>query len=238
VQLLSEMLPCASTDETRYILNGVCLDLAKETKIPQVVATDGRRLSKTALNADKVFAHGRHILPTLCAEALVSGLPEDAKVEVRAEPENVRRLLVRSEASGFRYMAVLKVVDGNYPNYSQVIPKGTRPEFVIDREEFLAALARIMVLTNVDASSVKFTFNPKGLRLNSCRPDMGEGVESVSVKTNHEKEIIVAINPDFIDQILKAWSDEKILVNALDAVSPITLSAGDKLAIIMPVRLS
>ena len=237
VKVLGEMLPCASIDETRYILNGVCLDMAKKAANPVVVATDGRRLSRTLLLADKTHAHGRFIIPSKTVEALMQGLPEGATVELLSS-SNASRMLARSSSGGFTYGAAFKLVDGNFPNWNQVVPKGDRPSFTIDREEFLAALARVSVLVTEKSNSVKLTFGPEVLRLNTAAVDYGDGAEPVSVKTNHGKEIRVAINPEFLRSILAAWSDDTVIFQVNDELSPLTITAGDKLAVVMPVRLS
>jgi DNA polymerase-3 subunit beta len=232
-QVITETQKCASTDETRYILNGLYFTLTKDA----VVTTDGRRLCRVPLSADKVLAdQANFILPSAPASAILHSVPLDAVAKVSLDD---RRLFITSESGGFNYTAVSKIIDGTFPNYEQVIPKNSLHSFTLNRKNLSEALGRMFVLTTEKSQSVKFTFTTDSLLLNASSADVGSGKEEIKTKgTNSDKPVVVAFNPTYCIEILNSWSDEEVVLAVKDATSPVLLTAGAKLAVIMPVRLS
>jgi len=252
--VIRETLCCASTDETRYILNGI----AVETTTPEkavVVATDGRRLVRVPLGAKTLApwtpqckeAKRMNIIPSFAADAILNTIPKDALAIVTTDlADNARRLTVAVDAPDFTYRLWSRVVEGNYPNYAQVIPKERNFEFIVPVEQFLKATARIYCVVTEKSNSMKMEFTKNMIKLSANSPSLGEGKEPIDVtgeglthaRTGKEVPLIVAVNPMFPYQILSSWAVETVSIAVKDEVSPILLSAGERIAVIMPVRLS
>src|SRR5438445_3424427 len=108
-----------STDETRYVLNGIFISL-KDHKIT-MVATDGRRLSLTDEEVDiTADSQAEFIVPTKAINELTRLLQPKGEVELKFS-ENQALFNLKGE-NGYSVVVITKLVEGNYPNYKQVIP--------------------------------------------------------------------------------------------------------------------
>ncbi len=231
---MSAAIPFASHDHTRYILNSVYMDFAKKA----LVATDGRRLVVVDAPALSVASTSGVILPIQAAETLAGTLPEAAMVSV-ALAKSGRYVKFNVAMGTTVYTYISKLVDGNYPNYTQVIPRES-PRFScrVKRQEIGSMLERLLVICNGDKPCVKFNFTLTEVQASAIRSGVGAGDESVLIDgEGTEDGVKVAINPLFILQAAAAWVDDRIEIRLKDDVSPVTLHGEGKLAVVMPVRL-
>jgi hypothetical protein len=129
-------------------------------------------------------------------------------------------------------------VEGNYPNYKQVIPTGAGERIPIMREELLQALRRAEILTSEKTNSVKLAFTENNLAITANTPEVGEGLESLAINYKG-KELAVAFNPGYLMDPLKAVSDDEIYLELTDELSPGVVKVnGPFLYVIMPMRIS
>lgn len=136
-----------STDETRYVLNGILCSF-KEGKLT-LVATDGRRLAMVDIEVE--IAPGSEasvIIPAKAIGELSRLLRDDGEIEIRLGENQVA-----FELNGT--LLVSKLIEGNYPNYRQVIPAETKERIELERETFLTAVRRVSLLTSEKSNSVK-----------------------------------------------------------------------------------
>ncbi len=147
-----------STDESRYVLNGIFVSL-KEGKMT-LVATDGRRLALVDEEVDiSEKSSGEFIVPAKAVNELNRLLQAKGDVEMKFG-ENQASFSLKDD-KGFSVLLVTKLIEGNYPNYRQVIPGEARERIPLVREEFLQALRRAEIMTSEKANSVKLTFGEK-----------------------------------------------------------------------------
>src|SRR5690349_10020315 len=124
-----------SVDETRYVLNGILFSF-KENKLT-LVATDGRRLALFDCDIEFPRSHERDfIVPTKAVTELQRLLSDDGEVQV-----SVAENLVSFELNGAQLVS--KLVEGNYPNYRQVIPGEAKERVTLEREAFLTSVKRV-----------------------------------------------------------------------------------------------
>jgi DNA polymerase III subunit beta len=224
-----------STDESRYVLNGVFISL-KDHKMT-VVATDGRRL---ALADEEVEvsekSQGEFIIPAKAVNELNRLLQEKGDVEIKFG-ENQAAFKLKDD-QGFSILVLTKLIEGNYPNYRQVIPSETKERVPLVREEFLHALRRAEIMTSEKANSVKLTFSKNSLAITANSPEVGEARESLAVNYKG-KEIAIAFNPKFLIEPLNALTEDEIFFELTDELSPGVLKInGPFLYVVMPMRLS
>src|SRR5688572_15890498 len=128
-----------STDESRYVLNGIFLSL-KDHKIT-MVATDGRRLALVDEEADiQEKSQGEFIIPSKAVNELSRLLSDKGEVDLNFS-DNQASFSLKSE-KGPGVLIITKLIEGNYPNYRQVIPAETKERIALPREDFLHALRR------------------------------------------------------------------------------------------------
>ena len=224
-----------STDESRYVLNGIYLSL-KDHKMT-MVATDGRRLAlvdEEAELSDK--SQGEFIVPAKAVNELTRLLQDKGDVEVNFS-ENQASFTLKSE-KGPGALIISKLIEGNYPNYRQVIPAETKERIALPREEFLHALRRAEIMTSDKQNSVKLAFGKNQLAITANSPDVGEARETMAVNYKG-KDLAIAFNPAYLIDPLTALTQDEVFIELIDELSPGVLKInGPFLYVVMPMRLS
>jgi len=224
-----------STDEARYVLNGIFISL-KEHKMT-IVATDGRRLALVDEEVEVAEkSQGEFIIPAKAVGELNRLLQEKGEATIRYA-ENQAEFSLKDE-KGFSVVLVTKLIEGNYPNYRQVIPGETKERISLPREEFLHALKRAEIMTSEKANSVKLNFGKNNLSITANSPEVGEARESIAVNYKG-KEMAIAFNPKYVIDPLNALTNDEVFIELIDELSPGVLKInGPFLYVVMPMRLS
>lgn len=219
-----------SNDETRYVLNGIFTSF-KEGKLT-LVATDGRRLAmvENELNfpADQEV---EFIVPTKAVQELQRMLTGEGTLVLLINDNQIRFEIGKS-------LIVSKLIEGNYPNYRQVIPGEAKQRLSMGREKLLETVRRVALLSSDKSNSVKLSFSDNELGVTANSPDIGEAQETVEVKYSGE-QFSIAFNPDFLQAPLKALGDEEVHLDLIDEMSPGVLRTDDSfLYVLMPMRVT
>jgi DNA polymerase-3 subunit beta len=238
--MLRSVAYAQSTDETRFILNGVYFNF-KEQKL-SLVATDGRRLALVSKEMETPAAKsGAIILPAKTVNELVRLLDKGAKVKISfSDRKAAFQIATDKDTSGLVDSIYLysKVVEGNYPNYLQVIPKETHQRIKLERELFLQCIHRAGLVCSDKSNSVKIKLTSNLLEITAQSPDFGEAHESMAISYSGP-ELQVAFNPAFVMDPLRALTKDEVYFELKDEVSPGVFKTLDSfICVIMPVRLS
>jgi len=241
VGMLKSVSYAQSTDENRYILNGVYFNFADDKLT--LVATDGRRLGLTALELDVTDDNaGSLILPAKTVGELERLLGKGEKVNVAFNDRQAAFEIAIDEAgdSGLvdHLYLVSKIVEGNYPNYRQVIPKETEHRVKIERELMLECVHRAALVTSDKSNSVKLKVSKNLLEISGQSSEYGESHESMAIAYDGP-EVQVAFNPQFLMEPLKALSKDEVFFEFKDELSPGLFKTLDNfICVIMPLRLN
>jgi DNA polymerase-3 subunit beta len=224
-----------STDETRYVLNGILFSLKEH--LFTMVATDGRRLALTEEEVDVTPENqAEFIVPTKAIAELNRLLQPKGEVEIRST-ENQVAFTLRDE-NGHATLLISKLVEGNYPNYRQVIPPESAERIPLVREEFLQALRRAEIMTSDKSNSVKLAFTKNNLAITANTPEVGEARESLAVNYKGN-DLAVAFNPAYLMDPLKALDVDEVFFELTDELSPGVIKInGPFRYVIMPMRMS
>ena len=219
-----------SADETRYVLNGILFSF-KENKLT-LVATDGRRLA--LYETDVEFPTSQEcelIIPTKAIYELQRLVGEEGDVVVHAS-EN----LVSFELNGS--LLVSKLVEGNYPNYRQVIPAETKERIPLEREQFLNCVHRVSLLSADKSSAVRLIFSKNNIDITANTPEVGEAKESLPV-SYRGKDFAIAFNPEFLMDPLRNLGNDEVFLELIDEMSPGVIKIQRPfLYVLMPMRVS
>lgn len=238
-ETLSKMLKktsfAISTDESRYVLNGIYFSL-RDHKLT-MVATDGRRLALVDEEAEvSESSQGEFIVPAKTVNELGRLLQTKGEVEIKYS-DNQAAFMLQAEKSG-KVQIITKLIEGNYPNYRQVIPSETKERIPLAREEFMHALRRAEIMTTDKANSVKMAFSKNNLAITANSPEVGEARESIAVNYKG-KDLAIAFNPRYLIEPLGALSEDEVFFELTDELSPGVLKInGPFLYVVMPMRLS
>ncbi len=232
--LLAMIRRCAfsvSQDETRYILQGALLQ-GDPTKI-RMVTTDGHRLSMVEKDA------------TAGQEAVSCVIPAKALQELTRilEPKEDAATLYVTENQLFVEWGDLaifsRLLDGQFPNYDQVIPKKNEHKLVAETAPLIAVLNRMSPLAADKGNSVKFLVNEDGLQVSAATAEIGEASESVDVDYSGPS-MTLAFNARYLLEALKALGSERVEIRLNTALSPALLtplgSDDGGRYVIMPMR--
>ncbi len=241
VGMLKSVSYAQSTDENRYILNGVYFNFTDDKLT--LVATDGRRLGLTALELDVSDDNaGSLILPAKTVAELERLLGKGEKMNVAFNDRQAAFEIAIDEAgdSGLvdHLYLVSKIVEGNYPNYRQVIPKETEHRVKIERELMLECVHRAALVTSDKSNSVKLKVSKNLLEISGQSTEYGESHESMAIAYDGP-EVQVAFNPQFLMEPLKALSKDEVFFEFKDELSPGLFKTLDNfICVIMPLRLN
>jgi len=218
----------ASPDESRRVLNGVLLSL--RAGMLTTAATDGRRLAlvEKALT-ESMPGEGDVILPP-------KAVGEILKLESGDQPLTVQLTERQVSFRAGNTLVSSKLVEGNYPNYRQVIPSTFTHSLVIPRQEFQTVLNRVSMVVSETSASVKIRLEKAAMNVSATSTEFGESSESVEVSYDG-RTIQIAFNPAFLLEPLKHLESDQVIMQFNDEYSPISLT-GDEgfIYIIMPMR--
>ncbi len=219
-----------STDETRYVLNGIFCSFKGGALT--LVATDGRRLAM--VENDIEFPESREtevIVPTKAVNELQRLLMDKGDVKISISESQIAFELNDN-------LLVSKLIEGNYPNYRQVIPEETKERITLERETFLSTVNRISLLANEKSNSVKCVFGANKIDVTANSPDVGEASETIDVAYKGA-EFSIAFNPDFLMAPLRNLDTDEIFLDLIDEMSPgVIKTEGSFLYVLMPMRVS
>jgi len=219
-----------STDETRYVLNGILCSF-KDNKLT-LVATDGRRLALVDIELE--FPRSQEvdiIIPTKAVTEIQRLLGDEGDVKL-----SVGENQVAFEVGGT--LLVSKLVEGNYPNYRQVIPNETKERITLEREAFLNAVHRVSLLASEKSNSVKLVFSKNNIDIMANTPEIGEANESLAVQYKG-REFSIAFNPEFLMAPLRNLPDDEVFLDLTDEMSPGVIKIQTPfLYVLMPMRIS
>ena len=219
-----------STDETRYVLNGVLFSY-KENKLT-LVATDGRRLAMVDLELEFPRSHEADIIvPTKAVTELARLLTDDGDVKISVGTGQIAFDLNST-------LLVSKLIEGNYPNYKQVIPSEAKERVTLERETFLNSLRRVSLLASDKSNSIKLSFSKNNIEITANTPEVGEARESLPV-VYKGRDFSIAFNPEFLMAPLRNLADDEIFFDLIDEMSPGVLKIQTPfLYVLMPMRVS
>lgn len=219
-----------STDETRYVLNGIFTSF-KDGKMT-LVATDGRRLAMVDADLEFPASHETDvIIPSKAVQELQRLLGDSGDVIVKLSDSQISFEIGDS-------LLCSKLIEGNYPNYRQVIPGDSNERVVIGRDALLETVRRVSLLSSDKSNSVKLIFTENKIEVTANSPDVGESKESMDVSYSGP-DMQIAFNPEFLQAPLRALDADEVYLDLIDEMSPGVLRIeGTFLYVLMPMRVT
>ncbi|MCX6977779.1 MAG: DNA polymerase III subunit beta [Verrucomicrobia bacterium] len=219
-----------SSDDTRYVLNGIFFSFKDERLT--MVATDGRRLALVHVEVEFPKSDELDVIvPTKCVNELGRLIGNEGDVQI----------VIGDNQIAFEIgdkLIISKMVEGNYPNYQQVIPGDAKERITLERESFLNAVHRVSLLNTDKSGSVKLTFTKNNLEIASSANGVGESNESIAVAYKG-RDLSIAFNPEFLQAPLRALTEDEIFLDLIDEMSPGVIKIPTPfLYVLMPMRIS
>ena len=233
---IERVAKAASRDETRPVLTGILVSLEDGTL--RMVATDSYRLSVK-----------ESAVPGMNGSAFEANVPARAlqelgRVVAETQPESVA-IVTRDNQVVFvsgRVTLSSRLIDGQFPNYRQLLPESYEHDVVIDKSELLGVVRRVSLMAQRNAP-LRLRFEQGTVTLSAQTPDVGEASESVPVNYQGD-ELEIGFNPQFLQDGLESVGADEVRMRLISPLRPGLIEpAGEGeedqfLYLIMPVRLN
>lgn len=187
------------------------------------VATDGRRLAISSVEMQQDDIN----LSFIC--------PVDVLIDITRHASDCINLRVydsRLSVKSGNYEVTTKLIDGTYPNYSQIVPASFTGEVHINRVDLLNAVQRVSLILDTNHESIKLVFKGNELHVTAQTQDSAQETILIESETNAE----FSFNPSFLIDVLKNLNTDHVMLSYNDSISPTLISANNLKYILMPMR--
>jgi DNA polymerase-3 subunit beta len=223
----------ASRDETRPVLTGILVS-ASDREL-RMVATDSYRLSVKETTLEAPLSSGFEVnVPARALQELarVAGHGDEEQLSISVRQNQVLFVIGRVILSS-------RLIDGQFPNYRQLLPESFEHELRIAGGELTDVVRRISLLAQKNAP-LRLAFDAGELTVSAQTPDVGEARESLPVAFQGEP-LEIGFNPEFLRAGLEAIEEGDVLLKLISPLRPGLIEAADESRfqyLIMPIRLN
>lgn len=226
-----------ATDEKRAHITGAYFEFLnlESQNCVRMVSTDGNRLSKAdfLFDQDKNMPDGSGIIiPKKGLHEVMKFLDSEGTVQIGFKNNN---FIVKKESETI----IIRLLEGEFPEYAEIIKKSDGNIVPIDRQLFLMMLKRMSILSSEEYKGVIFNLTPDKLMVTATNPDLGESKEEMEIKFDGSP-IEVAFNPRFFIETLNAIEQQTVIVNIIDEEKPCIIHGENDdtyLSVIMPMKI-
>ena len=217
-----------SYDETRYVLNGALFLFKSDYFV--IVTTDGKRLSLVKKKISKELPDISMIVPAKTIYELNRILGDDGEVKITFGGNQVRFELKN-------ITIISRLIEGEFPNYSQVIPGEAKEKILVNREAFLLGVKRAALLTTQDSQSVKLDILKNKIIVSKTNPNIGEAKEEIDVVYKGH-DITVGFNPGYLIDVLKVVPKDELEIEVAGSDKPAVIRIEDwYVYLVLPMQL-
>jgi DNA polymerase-3 subunit beta len=236
---LDRVRGAASTEEVRYYLNGVYCH-----KLPggglAMAATDGHRLLVVSRHGDNIpDAFPGVIIPRKALAILSAVAGKKPAGEVRMAVSTVGALL-RMTLTGDGWTLESKMIDGNFPDYTRVIPPAGHPGFIVDSEMLAPAIKRVTAIAAGRGKAVLFDVSGDKVTLSYTCPEQGVSIEETPIDGAGAAYQVGFNSTYLLDMLALAGADKLARFEGLDASAPFRVEfpgAPELLGVLMSMRV-
>jgi len=230
--MIKKTIFSVSTDETRYVLNGVLFTV--EDDVMRMVSTDGHRLALIRQKLEKSPTQKfNYIVPAKALQELNKILDDEGEINIQL---NENQIIFSND----EVVLMSRLIDGQFPNYNQVIPKQSDKTITCDTNLLLSATRRVSLMASDKSSSVKYTISNNKLVITANTPEVGEAQEEMDIAYTGEN-ISVAFNAKYVLDVLKNIGTDACVIELTTSLNPGVFKPHNEeqnyLCIVMPMRI-
>ena len=236
LNLINKTKFAISNEETRYFLNGLYFNISSNENTSNLifVGTDGHRLavSTSILNISIDEIPGV-IIPKKTINELSKLLSEDYDdIDIDISLNKIIFYIGN-------LILVSKLIDGNFPDYTRVIPKNNNNNLVINRENLLSAVDRVSTIANEKSPSIKFKLLENFINLSSVNSENSTATEDLKAEYKGN-EIEIGFNSRYVMDILDNLKGEEVKISFNNNSNPILIKEkidSENTYVLMPMRV-
>lgn len=245
-QLLDELInsvvySSSYPDETNPVFSGILIELSK--KSITFVATDGSQLAlKKISQPTKIIKETKLIVPVKSLKAIQKNSKGTITLQTD-DPENPKIVSFKQKLDFGEIQLVSKLIEGNFPQYKEVIPTEFEISILLPRKPLLEAIKRILVMSkSKDLSGIIiFEINQNKVLVKSIESELGKAKEELILRKKANKDLVIYFNGKFIESMLSSLKEEELEFHFIDEMSPMKVNVPDNedfLYLLMPVRIT
>jgi len=222
----------AATDSIKPSFCGVFIISEEKGKITSV-ATDSKRLSLVMENTDTIVKLNEGIIIPLKTVHEVSRLLSTQGKCFFSVGKNQCFFKIGDTE------IISRLIDGQFPNYKQVIPKEYKIKVCIEKNKLIETLRRMMIFTREPSYKVVIHIKKDSMKIETKTSDLGEAAEEILISSNSDERITIGISAQFLLESIKEIDTDDIEIKIMSNISPILLSpkeSNKEIAVIMPIQ--
>lgn len=219
----SKVVFACDPTSTRYAFGGVYLD--PEDSTLNLVATDSRRMA--VANVDVALGNSLTsvVVPVKGVRSVMSAITDG---DITVGWSSHLAIFQNSRA-----MVITRLVEWRFPQYRHVIPTSFDHKIEIPRQALLSAVRQAMIVTNEESRGVELAFSPSDLRVTGAGQDIGKSC--ITVPISGDADEVIAIDPRYVVEALKAMQAETVSLKFSNSESPVVIEEPGNLQVIMPL---
>jgi len=226
-----------ASDEKRAHITGIYFKIIRndDQNIVRMVSTDGNRLSKIDCVYEKDFKLPQEqgiIIPKKGMYEVVKFLEPVGMVQLGIKKNN---FIIKKDTE----IIIIRLLEGDFPEYADIIKKGASHALYIDKNMFLMMLKRMSILSSDNYKGVVFNFTYDKLLITTTNPDIGESKEDIDIDFKGDP-IEVAFNPRYFIDTLSVIDSKKVIINIIDEEKPCLIEGENDdtyISVNMPMRI-
>ena len=231
IDMINKTSFAASTEESRYFLNGVYLHISPEST--RAVATDGRRLAMLSIEPiESATEETGVIIPIKAINELKKTFAEAEELKISISENQI--IFSNDEAT-----LTSRLVEGEYPKYDKIIPADNDVLVSVETQTLLSVVRRVSLLANPKTLLIRLDFEDSALKVSASAPDFGEAHEEMELKSG-SANVSVGFSAKFAEDVLNHIDTDEVFLKLKDSLSAVIINPADNenfLCLIMPMRL-
>jgi DNA polymerase-3 subunit beta len=229
LETVSRVSRSASRDESRPVLTGVLMRFEPGKLV--MAATDSYRLSVKETATEGEVPELEAIVPARALQELARIAQAGEQIELGVHENQV--IFTTGDA-----LLTTRRIDGQFPNYKQLVPEAFEHELALPREELLEVVRRVSVMAQRN-SPLRLRFGDGELTVSAQTQDVGEARESLPVSFTGEP-LEIGFNAEFLRDGIESVTGDQLRLKLISPLRPAVLQGEDDdfLYLIMPIRLA
>ncbi len=221
----------SQTESSRRFVSGVLFE--KNDENIKMVSTDGKRLS--LISKEKTIDDIENcniIIPPKILNEINKLCTGNEDIQIALSNKNI---IIKI----YNFYFISNLLEGAFPPYEKVIPTDQEQSFIVNRKELYDSIDRISIIGDKESHKVIFTIAENSLKIHTENITLGSGEEFIFI--NYEgPDIEIALNSQFINEVLGALSGDKIIFEFKNSQSPVTVkdfNDNDFVYVMMPMTI-
>ena len=232
-EMIKKVIYAAATDTIKPVFNSIYIISEKPGTIT-AIATDSRRLSMITreINSEAFIGEGI-IIPLKTINEVYKLLSNSGSCKISFDSKQCYFKINETEI-------VSRVIEGQFPNYKQIIPKEYSHKSIIETSKILDSIKRAMIFTREPANKIIMTLSQDILHIEANTPELGQAEEELQIESDNKDKIFLGINAHFLFDTLKQIDSFSFICGITGQMSPITIIPEDDknfISVIMPIQI-